>query len=60
MAAGLVQDIGDQSYFTSRNNWFVQNTYKLTLAPDYAWMDSWISAAQWQGYGQDAGGVWLP
>ena len=60
VAAGLVQDIGDQSYFTSRNNWFVQNTYKLTLAPDYAWMDSWISAAQWQGYGQDAGGVWLP
>jgi hypothetical protein len=54
---GLVQDIGDPSYFTSRNNRFERNTYQLgSLAKPFAWQDGWQSFQQWQGFGQDQGG----
>ena len=57
VAAGLAQDIGDNSYFTSRNNSFGGDTYQVT-GVSYAWMNNWQTAAQWQAYGMDVTGIW--
>ena len=60
-AAGLSQDVGDQSYFTSRNNRFVHNTYHL---PDqtsvwFTWMDNGQTKAGWMNLGEDTTGTFL-
>jgi len=58
---GLVQNVGDDSYFTSKNNRFVHNTYHLdTLgAVRFAWMNATGSRTMWVGYGQDVSGSFL-
>lgn len=55
---GLVQDIGDTSYFTSKNNHFSVNTYLLHTNTNYfAWNDvSPSSFTTWQGYSNDTAG----
>jgi parallel beta-helix repeat protein len=57
VAAGLAQDIGDNSYFTGRNNRFAGDTYHVTSV-SYAWMNNWQTATQWQAYGMDVNGIW--
>jgi parallel beta-helix repeat protein len=61
VAAGAVQDVGDNAIFTSRNNRFVRNTYfLLPLAPGnspgFEWLGRWRTDAKWMSYGQDVGG----
>jgi parallel beta-helix repeat protein len=55
---GLVQMVGDDSYYTTRNNRFQNNAYKLAdlSGPDFFWMDGRRTKDQWVGYGQDSGG----
>jgi parallel beta-helix repeat protein len=55
---GLVQDVGDHSFFTGRNNRFQRNRYHLQAhdAPRFAWMDSGVNPADWKGYGNDTRG----
>ncbi|HMC56494.1 MAG TPA: hypothetical protein VKH19_15040, partial [Gemmatimonadaceae bacterium] len=59
---GLAQDIGDKSYYTSKNNRFVHNTYTLGTASGawFTWNDSDLSAAQWRAAGQDVDGTFTP
>ena len=55
---GLAQDIGDTSYFTTRNNRFTNNSYSLGANPaPFAWMNQPMSAASWQSYGHDLTGL---
>jgi len=57
-AAGIAQDTGDNSVFTSWNNRFVNNTYYLGSNPwPFAWMNVYQPQASWQSYGQDVGGI---
>jgi hypothetical protein len=57
--AGLDEDINDQSFFTSKNNRFVHNTYHLpSLTGAYfSWFDITVSKDQWIADGQDTTGV---
>ena len=59
---GLAQDIGDKSYYTSKNNRFVHNTYTLGSSSGawFTWNDSDLSAAQWRAAGQDVDGTFTP
>ena len=46
-------------YFTSKNNRFEANTYwlrDLSSATHFLWADRYLTVAQWQSYGKDAGG----
>jgi len=57
---GLVQGMGDDSYFTSRNNRFEANTYYLGTNPSYfQWMDAWQTTPDWVAHGQDVRGSYL-
>jgi len=57
-ATGLAQDVGDLSYFTSRNNRFQNNTYYLGSASNYfEWMNRQIGESQWKSYGNDVTGT---
>lgn len=58
-ATGVAQNVGDMSVFTSWNNRFANNTYYLGANAGYfAWNDQMsLTPAQWQAYGQDAGGA---
>jgi parallel beta-helix repeat protein len=55
---GIVQDIGDNSCFTSRNNRFDRNVYHI---PDggyaFVWMNGVQNEAGWKAYGQDVNGT---
>jgi parallel beta-helix repeat protein len=54
---GIVQDIGDRSYFTSHGNRFEGNSYYFTPANlVFTWMDGERSDAEWRRYGQDVNG----
>jgi hypothetical protein len=54
---GLAQDVGDTSYFTSRNNRFDRNRYVLkTPGRHFTWIDSDRSESEWTAYGQDVHG----
>jgi parallel beta-helix repeat protein len=54
---GLVQDVGDRSVFTSRNNWFNSNSYVLDgSSRHFTWMDGELSHTQWRDYGLDPAG----
>jgi hypothetical protein len=55
--SGVIQYVGDNSYYTSRGNRFVKNTYYLNgTAMYFNWYGSPRSDSQWRGYGQDTGG----
>ena len=59
-AAGIVQDTGDNTIFTGRNNRYQNNTYYLLplgggQSPGFEWM-GWKSDSQWKGYGMDSAG----
>lgn len=50
---GFVQDIGDDSYFTSRNNRFSNNQFTLDGDGRYfSWNNSSYTLAEWNGLGQ--------
>jgi parallel beta-helix repeat protein len=54
---GFSTDNGDNSYYTSKNNRFVNNNYILGTAPKYfTWQNQQLTEAQWQAYGQDVTG----
>lgn len=53
---GLVQDIGDRSYFSSRNNRFDRNRYWVPGGNVFAWMDAEVPEVQWKSFGQDLTG----
>jgi parallel beta-helix repeat protein len=55
---GLVQDIGDTSCFTSRNNRFERNQYHLGPNASYfEWMNGPKNEFQWKSYGLDVSGT---
>jgi hypothetical protein len=56
---GLVQDVGDDSYYTSRGNRFEGNDYRLrsTQARSFAWRGGVWDRAGWQRFGQDRAGT---
>ncbi|GEM_PF-2349992 len=51
---GFVQDIGDNSYFTSRNNRFSNNQFTLVGGDgrNFSWMNSSHTLAEWNNLGQ--------
>lgn len=53
--AGLIQDVGDTTYFTGRGNVFEDNEYQTGACglPRWAWQDGLRTFAQWQAYGHD-------
>ena len=54
---GLAQNVQDKSYFTSRNNRFVNNIYYLGASQSYfTWDDKDLTESQWQAYGLDSTG----
>lgn len=54
--SGLVQDVDDVSYFSSRNNRFERNWYWLTGIPAFAWRNAEVTEDQWKAFGQDRAG----
>ena len=55
---GMVQDIGDKSYFTSRNNRFEGNRYRLGSCKAYfVWLDEERPETEWKSYAQDVRGT---
>jgi len=56
---GMVQFVGDTTYFTGRRNRFQHNTYLLGPDKDtyFVWMDKEITKKEWRGFGQDTEGV---
>ncbi len=49
---GLAQDVGDTSYFSSRNNRFLANTYHVSgVATLFTWDNQELTLAQWQAKG---------
>jgi hypothetical protein len=62
-AAGLIQTIGDASYWTSKNNRFVHNSYFVCNSAPFAWQAStgstvyaYLALTQWQATGNDTAG----
>lgn len=57
-ATGLVQNIGDTSYFTSKGNSFTSNHYTLDslTAKRFAWNNTYMDKSGWQAAGQDTTG----
>lgn len=49
---GLVQDVGDTSYFTTRNNQFTKNTYVIasSLSKPFEWRNGTKSVAEWRTF----------
>jgi hypothetical protein len=58
-AAGLVKDISDDSYFTSRNIAFAHNTYHLPSLSGrhFRWWNRTLTASEWRSAGQDTSGT---
>jgi parallel beta-helix repeat protein len=58
-AGGGAQDVGSTAIFTSRNNRWVHNTYRVTSgASPFTWMNvGWVNWTQWKAYGQDVTGA---
>jgi hypothetical protein len=54
--AGGWQDVGDLTYFTSRNNRFENNTYTGNVSGGFKWLNSTLTFAQWQAALQDLTG----
>ncbi len=54
---GLIQQVDDDSYFTSRNNRFENNTYILGAGSRYFyWNNALLTAEEWRAVGQDVTG----
>jgi parallel beta-helix repeat protein len=57
---GMVEDVGDAACFTSRNNHFERNQYRLGPKTFYfTWMDNELTEAGWVAYGQDTVGTFV-
>jgi Right handed beta helix region len=58
-AAGLVKDVSEDSYFTSRNIGFRGNTYHLPSlgGGHFRWWDRTVTASEWRSAGQDTDGT---
>jgi parallel beta-helix repeat protein len=57
-AAGIVQNVGTNAVYTSKNNRFVHNTYDLgTNTKYFRWMNNDRSTPEWKGYGLDVTGT---
>jgi parallel beta-helix repeat protein len=55
---GIVQDVGDNAIFTSRNNRFERNKYLITgNTRPFAWMNGARTEQEWKAYGQDVNGT---
>ncbi len=55
---GIAENVGDRSVYTSRNNRFSHDSYRLGPRPDYFfWLDQEIDEHRWQSYGQDVTGT---
>ena len=56
---GLVENVGDPSYFTGKGNRFTGNSYRLADPGGtfFAWTDRTSTRAQWQAAGQDRDGT---
>jgi hypothetical protein len=55
---GLVQDVGDRSYFSSRNNRFDRNSYYTGSGGRYfGWLDGDRTAAEWRSFNNDVNGT---
>jgi parallel beta-helix repeat protein len=55
---GLAQSVGDNTYFSGRNNRWVHNTYRLGANAKYfAWVGASLSEVEWRRYGQDVDGI---
>lgn len=51
---GLGQDIGDDAYFTRKNNRFERNTYNLgSNTHHFTWMNEKLTKPEWHAYGHD-------
>ena len=55
--SGVVQYMGDLSYFSSRNIRFDANTYRGTTS--HWWDEQTLAPANWQAAGLDVNGRWL-
>ena len=56
--SGLAQTVGDNSYFTSRQNRWARNTYRLGGNAQYfAWSGLSLTESAWKGAGQDVDGT---
>lgn len=60
-AAGIVEDNGDTTVFTTRNNRYRNNTYTLLplgggQSPGFEWQ-GWLNDTQWKALGQDTTGT---
>jgi parallel beta-helix repeat protein len=57
-AAGLVKDVADESYFTSRNIVFGHNRYQLPSLTErsFRWSNRSLTASEWRSAGLDADG----
>ncbi len=55
---GLMQFVGDNSYFLSRNNRFERNTYLLGAGTTFFhWQNRERTPEEWRGYGLDVNGT---
>jgi parallel beta-helix repeat protein len=50
---GVVQYVGDNSYFSSKNNRFTGNHYTLGTSAPFRWMNGSMSWTQWSTAGQN-------
>jgi parallel beta-helix repeat protein len=52
---GLQQQVGDDTYFTTRNNRWDDNTYRIPTGLDqpFKWMNGRNTIEQWNDHGQD-------
>jgi parallel beta-helix repeat protein len=56
---GLYQNMNNNTYYTSKNNRFVSDTYCMPSNQKYFWwMDNSQTTSNWKGHVQDAGGTW--
>ena len=55
---GLQQQVGDDTYFTARNNRWDRNTYRIPAGLDrpFKWMNGRRTIEQWRDYDQDING----
>lgn len=58
VAAGIVQDFGDNGIFSGWNNRFTNNRYYLGGNPrPFAWNNGTRTESEWRGFGQDLSGL---
>jgi parallel beta-helix repeat protein len=58
LAAGIVQNVGSNAVYTSKNNRFTHNSYDLGPNTRYfRWMNADRMTQEWKGYGNDVTGT---